>query len=53
MVNLPSYSSLLPSTDTDHVHRDQIDLCCTEEVSKHPLTVPGLMKVPLSNTEEA
>ena len=53
MVNLPLCSSLLPSTDTYHEHRDQEGLHCTEEVSKHPLTVPGLMKAPLSNTEEA
>ena len=44
---------ILPPADTCHVHRDQVDSYHTEEVSKHPLTVPGLMTAPLSNTEKA
>ena len=52
MLNFPVYSSLLPSTDTCHMHRDQVDPCCAEETSKHPLTAAGLMPAPLSNTEE-
>ena len=52
MLQFPVYSSLLPSGDTYHMHRGHVDPSHAEEASKHPLTVPGLMPAPLSNTEE-
>ena len=50
MLNFLVYFSFLPSADACHVLRDHVDPYYTEEASKHPLTVPGLILAPLSNT---